>query len=276
MHYIDTRFRPLLVAGLFLFFAAGLSAQSSEGLASYYADRFHDKPTSTGETYNKNALTAASKEYPYNTLLQVTNVASGKTVRVRVNDCGPHHPDRIIDLSGAAGRKIGLLRTGTAKVKLRVIEIGDDGPTCNRGAWSRAERKRKADAKNGPVPPTVTTVAVTPPPAAQPAAPAPPATVAPAPAAPALTAKGVAPGRRIFADDALLYGVQVGAFGKENNAATLVQALKDKGFPDAWSEPAGKVFRVYTGHYYFQDEARNLRDRVRRAGYADAAVRRVQ
>lgn len=104
--------------------------EETVGTASYYADRFDGKPTSTGETYYQDSLTAASKDLAYNTVVRVTNTDNGRSVRVRINDCGPHHPERIIDLSGAAARRIGLVESGTATVRLRVLEPGADGPTC--------------------------------------------------------------------------------------------------------------------------------------------------
>lgn len=104
-------------------------------MASYYADRFNGRPTSTGEIYDARELTAASKAYPYNTLLEVANAATGAKVIVRVNDCGPHNPDRLLDLSKAAATQIGVARAGTAAVDVRVVRLGADGPTCNRSAW---------------------------------------------------------------------------------------------------------------------------------------------
>ena len=246
-----------------------LCAQRTEGQASYYADRFHARPTSTGEKYDKELLTAASKEYPYNSVLEVTNVVNGKQVRVRVNDCGPHHPDRIIDLSKAAARKIGLLRSGTAQVRLRLVSRGQDGPTCERSAWAAAEKVRRENESAGEE--TTTVVAVT-----QPSTPKGPT----APTTPAVDKRkrrpAAPPRNREFADDEMLFGVQVGAFGKEANANRLVERLTELGFTDVWSVKMGRVYRVYTGKYYFQDEAEALKLQVREAGFRDASVRRVQ
>ncbi|WP_116109233.1 septal ring lytic transglycosylase RlpA family protein [Lewinella sp. IMCC34191] len=226
-------------------------AQQTEGMASYYADRFHALPTSTGETYDKEAYTAASKEYPYNTRLEVTNVVSGQSVEVRVNDCGPHHPQRILDLSRAAADDIGLLRMGVAKVRLRVIELGTDGPTCERGAWARAERE-KAEA-GPPVAPTQVTAK-----------------------AGSIPVEEVEETPEIFSEDAMLFGVQVGSYGKVANAEAMLERLRAAGFTDAWMAKVGKVNRVFTGKFFFQEEAKALRKRVRQAGFSDAAVRRVQ
>ena len=80
----------------------------------------------------------------------------------------------------------------------------------------------------------------------------------------------------IFPDDAMLFGVQVGSYGNEANAQTMLARLRNAGFADAWIAKVGQVNRVFTGKFYFQDEAKDLRKRVRQAGFTDAAVRRVQ
>ncbi|THH37685.1 septal ring lytic transglycosylase RlpA family protein [Neolewinella litorea] len=248
-----------------------LTAQPDEGMASYYADRFHDRLTSTGESYDKEDYTAASKAYPYGTVLEVTNVTSGSSVEVRVNDCGPHHPNRIIDLSRAAARSIGLLRTGTARVQVKVVELGDQGPTCHRGAWTRAEKRKRTRTENRDRPALAATEAQAPVTTITEVRP----DTVPAPAAPE-TNKPAPQRKKEFAPDEMLFGVQVGAFSQEKNASELVSDLQTKGFSDAWFARVGKVYRVFTGRFYFQDEARDLRDRVREAGYGDATVRRVQ
>jgi rare lipoprotein A len=94
-------------------------AKSTTGIASYYGGKFHGKRTANGETFNKNALTAAHLTLPFGTKLKVTNLRNGRSVVVRVNDRGPHVRGRIIDLSQAAAKKIGI--TGTARVKLEVL-----------------------------------------------------------------------------------------------------------------------------------------------------------
>ncbi|MGB3802194.1 MAG: septal ring lytic transglycosylase RlpA family protein [Lewinella sp.] len=266
---------------LLMAWGVSVSAQKTEGMASYYADRFHSKPTSTGESYDKNAYTAASKEYPYGTRLEVTNIVSGQTVEVRVNDCGPHHPKRIIDLSRAAAQDIGLLRMGVAKVRVRVLEMGTLGPTCERAAWSRAEKKRKEQeataggpvVSTGAVSPATTPPAPTVPDAAPAVTPA-ETTTAKGPATPPATAPAASPEE--FPADAMLFGVQVAAFGNVDYATALVERLKTEGFADAWTAKVGQVNRVFTGKFYFQDEATALQEKVRAAGFADAAVRRVQ
>ncbi|GJQ21751.1 MAG: hypothetical protein HBSIN02_21060 [Bacteroidia bacterium] len=96
-----------------------------EGVASYYADAFHGKLTSNGETFDMNALTAAHRTFPFGTKVRVTNLGNGKSVMVRVNDRGPFVEGRIIDLSLGAAKVIDLVQTGTGHVRLEVIEWGD-------------------------------------------------------------------------------------------------------------------------------------------------------
>jgi|WetSurMetagenome_2_1015567.scaffolds.fasta_scaffold304470_2 rare lipoprotein A len=96
-----------------------------EGIASYYADDFHGKQTSNGEVYDMNDLTAAHRTFPFGTKVRITNLDNGKTVVVRVNDRGPFHEGRIIDLSLGAAKELDLIKLGTARVRLEVLEWGD-------------------------------------------------------------------------------------------------------------------------------------------------------
>jgi rare lipoprotein A len=94
---------------------------TQRGIASWYGPDFHGRYTSNGEVYNMYAFTAAHKTLPMNTVVKVTNLNNGKSVIVRINDRGPFVKGRIIDLSYAAGKKIGLDVTGTAPVKIEVV-----------------------------------------------------------------------------------------------------------------------------------------------------------
>jgi rare lipoprotein A len=98
---------------------------TEKGIASWYGPDFHGKYTSNGEIYNMYDYTAAHKTLPMNTRVKVTNLNNGKSVIVRINDRGPFVRGRIIDLSYAAGKKIGIDKTGTAPVKLEVIGFGN-------------------------------------------------------------------------------------------------------------------------------------------------------
>jgi len=100
---------------------AAASADVQEGEASYYADSLSGNKTASGEPYDKNAMTAAHRTLPFGTKVKVTYLKTGKSVEVVINDRGPHVKDRIIDLSGAAAKKIGLVDAGHGKVKVEVI-----------------------------------------------------------------------------------------------------------------------------------------------------------
>ena len=97
-----------------------------DGVASYYAEEFHGRKTSNGETFDMNELTAAHQTLPFGTIVKVTNKENGRSVNVRINDRGPFLKDRVIDLSLAAAEKIGMISTGTAKVHLEVVELGTE------------------------------------------------------------------------------------------------------------------------------------------------------
>jgi rare lipoprotein A len=92
------------------------------GIASWYGTKFHGKRTSSGETYDMYAMTAAHKLLPLPTYVKVTNLQNKKNVIVRINDRGPFHENRIIDLSYTAANKLGILSNGTGLVEVRAIE----------------------------------------------------------------------------------------------------------------------------------------------------------
>ncbi|HIG79713.1 MAG TPA: septal ring lytic transglycosylase RlpA family protein [Cycloclasticus sp.] len=92
------------------------------GIASWYGTKFHGNKTSNGETYNMYAMTAAHKTLPIPSYVEVTDLDNGKKIVVRVNDRGPFHKGRIIDLSYAAATKLGTLKHGTSNVEIRVVK----------------------------------------------------------------------------------------------------------------------------------------------------------
>lgn len=91
------------------------------GVASWYGPGFHGKKTASGERYDQNAMTAASRTLPLGTRARVINLENGKTVEVTINDRGPYVDDRIIDLSRAAARRLGFVKTGIVRVRIDVI-----------------------------------------------------------------------------------------------------------------------------------------------------------
>ena len=100
-----------------------------QGGASYYGNKFHGRRTSSGEVYDMYAFTAAHKTLPLPSYARVTNLDNGKSVVVKVNDRGPFHPGRVIDLSYAAAVKLGYREKGTARVEVRALHPDEDPGT---------------------------------------------------------------------------------------------------------------------------------------------------
>jgi rare lipoprotein A len=98
------------------------------GVASWYGTKFHGRRTSSGETYNMYAMTAAHKTLPLPTYVRVTNLKNGRDVIVKVNDRGPFHDNRIIDLSYAAATKLGITGTGTGLVEVQALDPTKGAP----------------------------------------------------------------------------------------------------------------------------------------------------
>lgn len=118
--------RPYTVFGQTYVPVVNKDPTKQRGLASWYGKKFHGQKTSSGEVYDMFAMTAAHKTFPIPSFARVTNVKNGLSVVVRVNDRGPFHPGRIIDLSYAAAAKIGILAAGSGAVEVeRVFEATD-------------------------------------------------------------------------------------------------------------------------------------------------------
>jgi rare lipoprotein A len=126
---------------------------SEEGMASWYGPGFDGKRTASGEVYDMEDMTAAHKRLPFGTRVQVYNVDNGRQTEVRINDRGPFADGRIIDLSRAAAREIGMLGPGTARVRIAVVEmsamlscslvqVGAFGDPANAEDFARGFRER--------------------------------------------------------------------------------------------------------------------------------------
>jgi rare lipoprotein A len=97
---------------------AGKSKTTQVGMASWYGPGFHGQETASGETFDQHALTAAHRALPLGTEATVTNLETGQSVTVKINDRGPYVPGRHLDLSKAAAQQIGLIKQGVGKVKI--------------------------------------------------------------------------------------------------------------------------------------------------------------
>jgi rare lipoprotein A len=113
--------RPYTVGGITYRPTYVKVGDTMRGIASWYGPGFHAKQTSNCETYDMNAMTAAHKTWPMNTMVKATCIDTGKSVIVRINDRGPFVSGRIIDLSFKAGKILGLDKKGITKVKLEVL-----------------------------------------------------------------------------------------------------------------------------------------------------------
>ena len=116
-----------LVAFMLLAVAPGLTvhadgpADAETGSASFYQDSLHGNLTANGETYDRNAMTAAHPTLPFGTRIRVTKLRTGDAVEVRINDRGPFVEGRIVDLSRKAAQELGIVEQGIARVALEVL-----------------------------------------------------------------------------------------------------------------------------------------------------------
>lgn len=170
--------------------------------ASYYAEDFHGKRTSNGERFNMNDYTCAHKSLPFNTILKVTNLANGKTCEVRVNDRGPFVASREIDLSKAAAIKLGMIGSGTTKVKLEIVKKGPNTKLSQQTAASASKIMAKlggTSANSGSATAGTSTAKTSKP-------------------------ANLAPGT--------YWDIQLGAFSSKENAKAFARKLSKAGFKD--------------------------------------------
>lgn len=247
------------------------------GLASWYGRKFHGRPTASGEVYDMFASSAAHRTIPIPSYALVRNPANGREVVVRVNDRGPFHSDRVIDLSYAAALKLDLLR-GTAPVEVRRLTHDD----IRNGRWRVEElqvrRGVPGDSTAGAVPEAAPTPAASAAVVATAVATAPAAAAAavpvPSPAPPTVAVAEPAassPPAPLAAAGATGFWVQLGAFRQREGAHQLRQSLARE---LAWLEPwlaifdERALFRLQAGPYPTRGEAQGAAERIR----AEAAL----
>ena len=117
---------PYTVWGKQYYVMDSAQGYKEQGVASWYGKKFHGHLTSNGETYDMYAMSAAHRSLPLPSFVRVTSLENGRSVVVRVNDRGPFHGDRLIDLSYAAAAKLGFLQKGTARVEVEAIYTAPD------------------------------------------------------------------------------------------------------------------------------------------------------
>jgi rare lipoprotein A len=99
--------------------------ESTEGIASFYADKYHGRITYNGEVYDMNGISAAHQIYPMETIIKVTNLSNDRSVILRINDRMPYWEDRIIDLSLGTARELDFVEKGLTKVRIDVLKWGE-------------------------------------------------------------------------------------------------------------------------------------------------------
>jgi rare lipoprotein A (peptidoglycan hydrolase) len=100
--------------------------QVQVGVASYYGKAFHKKRTANGEIFDMYKVSAAHKTYPLGTVVKVTNLKNGRSIRLKINDRGPFVKGRVLDLSYEAAKRLGFLSSGTTKVRIEVLKLGNN------------------------------------------------------------------------------------------------------------------------------------------------------
>jgi rare lipoprotein A len=308
-------YRPVVVA-LLMLIAYGCSStrpaqppttpQVLRGIASWYGEEFAGRTTANGEIFDPLLLTAAHRTLPFGTVADITNPKNGQTVRVRVNDRGPYIGNRIIDLSYAAARQIGLIEPGVGDVEINVVTLGrGDREPPAPFAVTIAEAPRTVAAAPVVLPPPPPPVVV---------APAPPEQIEAKPVevvvdrvevqeqhGSTVTRKQVASDGRTLEQVPLeepivdatpmpnpgprperpaprpapqrrtgKYIVQVGAFSIEANAKALRDRLVSIGQP-AWIDRES-LYRVRLGPFATRDEAAEARSALEEKGISAIIV----
>lgn len=210
-----------------------------QGLASWYGKKFHGNSTSNGESYDMYAMTAAHPTMPIPSYARVTSKLNGRTVIVRVNDRGPFHSDRIMDLSYVAAHKLGIIGPGSGPVTVERI-LPAEILAMNGG--TPAPRPGSAPASGAlPIAAPSATAAVE------------------LPAATQLASNAPTPPRPATGADSGIY-LQLGAFSQPANAESLVSRINGQldpasGIPPAVVEQANNLYRVRIGPYATREAA---------------------
>jgi rare lipoprotein A len=229
--------RPYAVLGREYVPATMLTPYHERGVASWYGRKFHGQNTSIGEPYDMYAMTAAHPTLPLPSYARVTNIVSGKSVIVRVNDRGPFLHDRIIDLSYAAAYRLGIAQVGSGVVDVEAILPG--------------AMAQSPQAARPPLTPVASAAAIAPPLA-------PPAEVRQADNADAAPLSSVRGG----------FSVQLGAFANFANAQAFLARAQNQlatAQVEAKIRQAGGLYRVYIGPYPARGDAERIGERITQA-----------
>jgi rare lipoprotein A len=275
--------KSYVVFGKRYYTKASADGHVERGLASWYGKKFHGRKTSSGERYDMHAMTAAHKSLPLPTYVQVTNLKNGRSAVVRVNDRGPFHGRRVIDLSYAAARKLDIVRAGTAMVEVRAIDprkpdgrddadnlflAGEPDAAGKAGAKATAAAAKAKRAAQPREEPAIQIASVSPrpkasaQPKAKPADPPRPVVAAAAPAEKASSASAVY--------------LQVGAFGSRTNAEQLRRQLVDQLAENVLVRAAdgskAPLYRVHVGPLDSRGKANDVSEKLASLGLTRSMV----
>jgi rare lipoprotein A len=254
--------RPYAVLGKTYTPFAQLQPYRARGRASWYGKRYHGQKTSNGEVYDMYAMSAAHPLLPLPCYVRVTNVENGKSVVVRVNDRGPFHDDRIIDLSYTAAYKLGFVAQGSAMVEIETILPGESQPVV---ASRPIDTAQPADAAQ-PVDASKPIDATAPVEATQEVAALKEAENEAPVARPLPVASATVPAPA--ADDLGGFYLQLGAFAQADNAESFLRRARAD-LPWLGSllgvQRAGTLTKVQAGPYVSRQAAENDAQRVRQA-----------
>ncbi len=238
------------------------------GLASWYGQKFHGRRTASGELFSLYGLTAAHRTLPIPSYVRVRHVASGKEVIVRVNDRGPFHSNRVLDLSYAAALKLGIVSMGSAEVELERLTFDD----IRTGAWRRNATPGTAEVPaTGDDPITAlassSTSTVVTPTAAVVALASPPSDTGQAAADTTPVAASTSPDRA-YTPAARGFWVQLAALGRRDGVDKLQQRVNAElaslvPFMAVFKEAA--LFRLQVGPYESREQAQGVARAVREA-----------
>ncbi len=222
------------------------------GLASWYGAAEHNHHTANGEIFDQFGLSGAHRTLPLPSVVEVTNLANGRRIRIRLNDRGPFVDGRLIDLSRGAAEQLGFSRQGLAKVRVRYISPAP--PLAAEGVMQARLSPRRA------------TIAV----------PSPEPVLSAAPEAETETAPYAAPAAAVGAEaeDESDYRVQVGAYATRDEATRAATHLggEVRYLIEPMEQPGGRLYRVVLGGFLDEDDALAAQLRCHQAGFPDAHV----
>ncbi|WP_020526512.1 septal ring lytic transglycosylase RlpA family protein [Flexithrix dorotheae] len=230
-----------------------------KGKASYYAGKYHGRKTASGEKYNMNAMTAAHKKLPFNTMVKVTNKANGKSVTLRITDRGPYKGGRIIDVSKEAAKRLDMIKSGVTTVELEIIGFNGKPEATKK---SKKKKKKKSKKKKNKE-----------------------ASVSKIPAKTIPVAGGNGPEfelNKTYTTAGKLYnpkgyGIQLASYADLNQAVKTAKGAQKKGLTKVFIQPGlvknRTYYRIFYGESANQNSIKKELGKVKRSGFPKAFVK---